>query len=208
MLKKILVALLLVLISISLFRTDDAIAEDNENFEVNLSCDHDELFFDNQEKAERIYNAFLGSLGYSAAANTYTYSRHAAEDFPEYYCGAYVNTDGNLVIIVTEEIDENYTAEAWYVDLVNRTGETGFLVRKGEYNFRILLNTATDIVFGELRDELENCSFAGIAIDEYRNTVEVHITNSEYLSTVEALLAGRPCRVIVVEGVDTPTIGD
>ncbi len=107
------------------------------------------------------------------------------------------------MIIVTEEIDENYTAEAWYVDLVNRTGETGFLVRKGEYNFRILLNTATDIVFGELRDELENCSFAGIAIDEYRNTVEVHITNSEYLSTVEALLAGRPCRVIVVEGLDT-----
>ena len=203
MLKKILVALLLVLISISLFRTDDAIAEDNENFEVNLSCDHDELFFDNQEKAERIYNAFLGSLGYSVAANTYTYSRHAAEDFPEYYCGAYVNTDGNLVIIVTEEIDENYTAEAWYVDLVNRTGETGFLLRKGEYNFTILLNTATDIVFGELRDELENCSFAGIAIDEYRNTVEVHITNSEYLSAVEALLDGRPCRVIVVEGLDT-----
>lgn len=206
MLKRILVVLLLVFTSISMCRTG-VVAEDDDNFEVNLSCDHDESFFDNQEKAERIYNAFLGSLGYSAAANTYTYSRHAAEDFPEYYCGAYVNTDGNLVIIVTEEIDENYTAEAWYVDLVNRTGETGFLVRKGEYNFRILLNTATDIAFGELRDELENCSFAGIAIDEYRNTVEVHITNSEYLSTVEALLAGRPCRVIVVEGLDTPTIG-
>ncbi len=73
MLKRILVVLLLVLTSISMCRTG-VVAEDDDNFEVNLSCDHDESFLHNQEKAERIYNAFLGSLGYSAAANTYTYS--------------------------------------------------------------------------------------------------------------------------------------
>ena len=166
--------------------------------------------FVNREAASRMYNSFLTSVGFADCIpqSIYTFNGHASWDFPEYYGGAYINTDGDLVVIVSLEIQGNdYVSEEWYLDLLGRIGETGFIVRSATYSFGDLLDTATAIVFGDLNDVIVNYSYAGIAIDEYNNCVDVYLTNQEYVSEVEQLLLEMPCRVVVVDGVDCPTIG-
>jgi len=66
-----------------------------------------ETFVDNQSKARDISSKFINYLIKNrtvfADATTYSVDGICAVDFPDYFAGKYINTDGKLIMQVTQD---------------------------------------------------------------------------------------------------------
>ena len=172
----------------------------NENYQVNKTCDREEPFFSNQENAAVLYMNFLKSIPHFdevMVGKEYTVDGHTNRDFPQYFGGSYINTDGNMVVVVSENIRWDIMKdEEWYKDLVSRIGSGDFVVRQGTHSYASLIETASEIVFGELRQHLNKYSFNGLSIKSSENCVQVFVKNEEDIGPVTEVLKGKPCCVV------------
>ena len=117
---------------IIIFNNNEANAEDGLNLKLNDKCeDLPYSFLENQNEASAITDKFIKSLveknGISVDDSEYTVNGMRANAYPLYYAGAYINTDGNLVLQISEDYyKEDYKDCEWYTEFTNIVNSENF----------------------------------------------------------------------------------
>ena len=101
-------------------------------------------YFDNQKSAIKFYNDYLDYLRLNAHSShdfsSYYADGIAIEDYPEYYAGAYINKDGNLVMQIVEEyFYEDSKKKEWIHDLENFDSSKSVIILPAKRSYRELL---------------------------------------------------------------------
>ena len=164
----------------------------HENYNVNKTVNVDEAFKANQEIANDLHMRFIKSLFFSNTKDNrqhYTLDGYSADDYPDYYGGSYINTDGNMVVLIKdEEKCDNYLDKNWYKDLCTRINSDKFIVRFVSNNLKALINVADEIVFGKFKNSLREYSYNGMSINIYENCVYVYVRNVDDIYPVKELI--------------------
>ena len=111
-------------------------------------------------------------------SNNYTVNGLPAECYPEYYAGAYLNANYDLVIMVTEE------SALTKKTICDRAKETSVVFQKASYSYYELISCMEDIIrlwsSGDDRFQAVKCAF----IDDFENCIVIGCSNvnDEYLS--------------------------
>ena len=191
-------------------------AAPNDNNEEKVSVDYDEKtgtvdegysfimnektenlseeFKKNSQEADKIANHFHDSLygkyGRSKKDNVYTVDGLEADNFPEYYAGKFINTDGKLVIQIKEDYySEDYRNSDWYKELIELTGSEEFACHPVKYSYGELIQAIDSICFGEKNKELKNAVIEPwtAGINDYSNCIDVSVTPKHYEKAKEIL---------------------
>ena len=153
---------------------------------------------------------FLRSLtcGEKTVSQHYTVDGFGASDYPSYYGGSYINTDGNMVVLIKNDIGEKIvTKKSWYKDFCSRINSDNFVIRYISNNLCCLISTADQIVFGEIRNFLEEVSYNGMSINISENCIYVYVRNEEDVPLVKKVLKDKPCIVKVSDEAYRYTVG-
>lgn len=150
-------------------------------YEINNGKNSSKEFSENNAKAVEAYNAFFQHYyekqrEESFKSSGYTVNCVAKEYLPDFFGGAYVNKNGNLVMGVTEEYntDEFYQSDTYkeILDLTKLNSE--------DVVIRFVETSYTDLMRGMEVIKDFNWSDYGIdslgyGIDDYNNEIEIDI---------------------------------
>lgn len=177
---------LIVFLSLGLFVMENVRGEEDKNdkcWTVNESSKLSEEFYVNEVIAIQAYSNMFKSFRNSDenkenGDGEYSYSVEGiyASGFPDYYAGAYINKDGNLVVQVTKTDDEEsrIMAEA----ALKEAGCTdNMLFRTAEIPYAELVNLMSAIYDYCESDDYQNSGFTiqGYEIKDDRNCVVIYI---------------------------------
>lgn len=164
-----------------------AIADDSFPLELNETCENlPDGFLENQQEANEIYSRLFEYLRETYGAtfddSVYTVNGVRAEFFPAYYGGAYINTEGRLVVqIVNSFYKVDFRNSAWYQEFVAIVGSENFYCHPVEHSYAELVNAISAISLGELSSELSVAGFSIVeaGINDYENAVEVGVGSQD-----------------------------
>ncbi|MBR6019810.1 MAG: hypothetical protein IK055_06290 [Lachnospiraceae bacterium] len=175
------------------------VAQEN-NYDVNTNVSIEEHFLSNQEIANDLHMRFLNSLFCGNSEKNrqhYSIDGYEANDYPPYYGGSYINSDGNMVVLINDMNPCDAIEEKeWYNDFCARVNSNQFVVRYVDCNLTTLINTADEIVFGKLKNVLKNYSYKGMSIRCSENCLYVYLENEKDVAPVNELLKNKPCKVV------------
>ncbi len=201
---------ILLFISISNAHSYSYAANSSENYELNTEALTDDGFTNNSTKANEAYalliQSFLDSEEnvYTEAYGEYTVSGIYGAGFPEYYCGAYINTDGNLVVKIKSNIEDAAKIEAKQ-DILNIVNGYKPIFRSSDISYRDLVLTMSELT--ELRQETTDpeieyvCSYS---LDEYNGQVHIGIYNESEIVRRKVLDYLTYPEIVTIEVVEKP----
>ncbi len=216
--KKICILLSLLMIMICLiiiFNNNEANAEDGLNLKLNDKCeDLPYSYLENQNEASAITDKFIKSLveknGISVDDSEYTVNGMRANAYPLYYAGAYINTDGNLVLQISEDYyKEDYKDCEWYTEFTNIVNSENFYSHPARHSYSELVNAISDITKGNLHKRIieEGLSITGAGINDYKNIIDVYVKNLEDYDRIVAILDSEWYYVEVLDCVMQDCVG-
>ena len=183
-------------------------ADDSFSLELNEQCtDLSETFLDNQREANRITSrlfAFLNKLyGTSISDSEYSVNGIVAENFPPYFAGTYINTEGHLVIqIVDEFYSPNYKESAWYQEIVEIVKSENFYCNPVKYSYADLINALSEVSIGNLYKEFDAVGIVDFdaGINDYQNCIRITLHSQDDYDAVIGKLSSDIYSVSVVRG--------
>lgn len=140
-----------------------------------------------QTEEEYIRKEFEANLQYTALLNSFS-SVDGTISYPDYYGGAYLNADGNLVVNVTELTDDIELA------VKTATGNRNILIDTVDYSYSYLLGLQTQLI-----DYIQNNQHSEIvdkivstAVLSNGNNMKIGVTdqNSTTISTIFSEIFG------------------
>ena len=183
---------ILFLISVSNMRSY-SYADDSINYELNTQPRTDELFKENSFKANDAYVRLIQHF-YNSEENVFSekYGKYSVSGiygagFPEYYCGAYINTDGNLVVEINKNLKKNAIREA-QDDIIGITNGYVPIFRLSDIPYRDLVLTMSEIT--DLREGTDDpdieliCTYA---VDEYNGQIKIGIEKESETTETKVL---------------------
>lgn len=194
-----LVALLLVVLTMFVsigVGNKTANADSSFSLELNEECENlPESFWINLREANDITTHFFAHLcstyGSTVDDSVYTVNGILAENYPPYFGGTYINTEGRLVVqIVDMYYSENYKDSAWYQEFVGIVGSENFYCHPVKYSYAELINAISAVSLGTLS---ESFSAIGVVnyeagINDYSNVVSVTFgSQADYDSSIDLL---------------------
>lgn len=193
--KKRLIKLIAVLTALSLVIGSSAFAaEDSRSFRINSETEMSQTALEKENEANEAYTNMLDSFRNSGASKLSVQSEYAekqqsgytvdgipAEDFPDYYAGAYINQNHELVVLVTDNAAS-----------VRRMAKAQ--AQGSNLNFREAVHSYADLV--RCMDEITsywnngNTEFSALKyayIDDYGNRIVVgsQRMDDEYMSFLQ-----------------------
>lgn len=158
-------------------------ADNGFPLELNETCENlPEDFLINQHESNEIYSRLFEYLrethGVTFDENIYTVNGVRAEYFPAYFGGAYINTEGKLVVqIVDSFYSEDFRNSIWYQEFVSIVGSENFYCHAVEHSYAELVDAISSVSLGELSSEIPAAGFSIVeaGINDYENAVEVGV---------------------------------
>jgi hypothetical protein len=128
-------------------------------FYKNVKMDREDIKYYGETDSLKIYKSIIESFGGSESNS------------PNYYGGAYCDSDGNLNVYVVGHKKSDIE------DLWNRAGSNRFIIQKGQYSYKQLMALRREII--DKRSELEQADFSinVIEIDEFNNRLSVSVSD-------------------------------
>ena len=123
---------------------------ESDRYQVNRAIKPSEAFLKNQAASVEAYNGiidyFNNNKGPHPKDGQFHYSADGlyAKDYPDYYSGAYLNVDGELVIRISRTVDERRASEGKEV-LSAICKAANVVFRDAEYSYSDLIDCMTDI---------------------------------------------------------------
>lgn len=157
-------------------------------YRVNTSINTSEKFKANSSAATaahtKLKDAFRESDMKRRGENDgfrYTVSMITAEGYPEYYAGEYINTEGNLVVLLTEEYSggllwDDAKAREAKAEVRKLSGLNDIIFGTAKYSLRELIGTMEYVYnFRTTLKEKTEYQIIGTGLDTYENSVNVYI---------------------------------
>lgn len=192
-------------------------AKEGEAFSLELNElteNPSEEFLENQNEANAIYSRIFEYLretyGATCDDSVYTVNGIIAENYPAYFAGAYLNTEGRLVVqIVDSFYCSAYRESEWYQELVGIVGSEAFYCHPVKYSYSELINAISAVTLGNLAEAFsaDGIQIVDAAIDDYRNWIDVHFRTQEDYDAVISSLNSDIYSVSVAEGIIEDTVG-
>lgn len=115
----------------------------------------------------------------SGTSEGYTVGGIPAEGYPEYYAGSYLNENGELVFLVTEEYAKSRKQEQAEIDAKTLTQSDELVFHTAKYSYRELINVMTEISTFRRSELKEKAPFKiwMSGINDYKNCVIVYISS-------------------------------
>ena len=170
-------AVFLLVVILFLMTNGMAVSSDNDDaqlqkYELNYGLDLTPEFITNQADAlelhRQLLSAFSAETPVSQKSSELTYSGLYAEQYPEEYAGAYINSDGNLVVLVTNRTNDS--SGILETTLASRSSDVEY--RVVEYSYGELLNIM-NIAYPFLGTTEFGFELLSTSIDDYNNCVVV-----------------------------------
>lgn len=178
------------------------------------ATDLPEYFAGNQAKAGEISSKFYEYLcsnkKITLKEKNYSVNGIYAEDFPEYFAGTFINTDGKLVIQVVEKYySKDYRNSDWYKSLVEIVQSEDFACNPVKYSYRSIVHAMTDLLWGDLSKKLseENIQTTASWIDDYRNCIYIGVKNDEDYNKVTKIIDSDIYKVVVRNAIANNDVG-
>ena len=174
------------------FRKDVAMADEGTVFELNTQCENlSDEFWENQREAkaitDRFYEYLIETYGATYDASVYAVNGTLAENFPPYFAGTYINTQGQLIVQIVETYyTANYRECDWYREFTEIVGSENFYCHPVRYSYEELINAISEVTLGDFAVNFrqQNITILDAEIDEYGNRVVVHFHNQEEYDAV------------------------
>ncbi|MCR5531312.1 MAG: S1 family peptidase [Lachnospiraceae bacterium] len=178
--------------------------------ELNTSSENlPEGFEDNQQLSIGVVTDFFDYLnntyGTVVDDSVYTVNGVSAGSFPSYYAGAYINTEGRLIIQVVEEYyTPNYRNSSWYQDFVRIVGSEEFFCHPVKYSYSELIEAISEVSMGNLSQQLSSLGIVigSAAINDYKNVIEIRVRSQNDSMIVASCIDSDIYEITIVE--DTP----
>lgn len=162
-------------------------ADDSFPLELNEACENLPVDFGvNQHEANKAYTRFFEYLrehyGTTPDEDVYTVNGVCAEAFPAYYGGAYINTEGRLVVqIVNSFYSDDFKNSVWYKEFAAIVGSENFYCHPVEHSYAELVDAISTISLGAFSSEFSAAGFSIVeaGINDYENVVEVGVGSKE-----------------------------
>ena len=187
------------------------------SFELNINNENlsDEFVYNQMISNKISYNLFealKADCELCADPSIYTVNLIRAIDYPDYFGGMYINTDGKLVIqIKNTYYDNDYRYSEWYSELKTLLQSDNFACYPVKYSYGELMNAASEVMFGGKAEELIqnglDVYLLGNGLDDYRNKVVVDINNQEFADEIRSVLDSDIYEINVYEGGNSLTTG-
>lgn len=168
------------------------------------ATDLPEYFADNQKQAceisSRYYEYLCKNKKISIKEKNYSVNGIYAEDFPDFFAGTFINTDGKLVIQVTEKYySKDYRNSDWYKELVEVVQSEDFACNPVKYSYCSIVNAMTDLLWGDFSKKLseENVKITASWIDDYRNCVFIGVKDDIDYNKVLKMIDSSIYKVVV-----------
>jgi len=128
---------------------------------MNKNSSFNPIYLENQEKSNTSHSCLLQSFSSNDIL--------VATDYPESYGGTYVNSNGNLVILVVGDVNK---AKAEFSE---RTNNESIIIQSSNYTFKELTETmdALNLYKQENKDSKSAGNFNYFAIIDAKNRIEV-----------------------------------
>ena len=144
----------------------------SQKYELNYGLDLTPEFITNQADAlelhRQLLSAFSAETPVPQKSSALTYSGLYAEQYPEEYAGAYINSDGNLVVLVTNRANDS--SGIIETTLASRSSDVEY--RVVEHSYGELLNIM-NIAYSFLGTTEFGFELLSTSIDDYNNCVVV-----------------------------------
>lgn len=158
-----------------------------EIYEINTEyMNPTDEFLDNQREANAITAKFFDYLnekyGTTCDDSIYTVNGIMAGDYPAYYGGAYINTEGHLVVQIEESYySYDYKESSWYQEFTDIVANDNFYCHPVKYSYSELMDAISMMSLGYLREEFRSLGvdYVEAGIDDYDNCVRVVFRNQE-----------------------------
>ncbi|MBE5861341.1 MAG: hypothetical protein E7295_00650 [Lachnospiraceae bacterium] len=189
----------------------------DEDFPLELNNKSENLpegFSENQREANMILNQFymhlMQSCGTTYDDAVYTVNGLRAENFPPYFAGAYINTEGRLIVQITDKYyTKNYKRTKWYKEFVEIVENENFYCHPVKYSYSELITALSNVTLGDLAEELSarGVKIVAAGIDDYGNTIHVHVKGQEAYDIVMNILDSDIYTVSSVDSIPQDDIG-
>lgn len=157
----------------------------------NESSQVSDAFLANEELANKAYNNLIESFRHDTMNDSvvvdimeddfqYSIDGLYAEDYPEYYAGSYINSYGNLVVMVKGELNANDSVSMTKAMEVEANTEILYN-EEAKYNYRELIDTMTELYRYCSSAEYEEATYKihGYGILDDENKIVVYINSEE-----------------------------
>lgn len=189
--RKIVSTIMVVALLFTSFNVLTFAANTKETLEVNTAKAVSAQFQENNEQATILYSDLIKSFKEGrASASTrsitlsneqsgYTVNGLSANDYPDSYAGAYVNTQGHLVVLLsnTSSVSKSTFSEQTIATL---SEADNVFYGQAQYSYSDLIDVMT-LLLDYARESgnfiTNNYYFTGFAIDDYQNRVVVFLNS-------------------------------
>lgn len=171
---------------------NNAVAGERFSLEKNEKADGlSEEFLTNQIEADGITARFTEYLrktyGVTMSDSVFTVNGLKSENYPPYYGGSYVNTDGYLVVQIAESYyTPDYRKSDWYQEFVGIVGSERFFCHPVKHSYSELIDAMSAIAGGDHSKGIVRPALTGI--DDYENVVDVYYQDQkDYDQSIKGL---------------------
>lgn len=154
---KVIAAVLVIGGMVLLSRTSAAQAQETIDLRKLVVTDEEEQFYRTQSASIKKYNRMLEKLTANPGA------RGSLRRYEESYGGAYINENGELVVLLTENVDKNRRMIQEY------TEDDSIITKTCFYSYNELME-----VIDTLNGELRNLAEQGVLVDEMYDDVSLN----------------------------------
>lgn len=184
-----------------------ALASEGVSLELNEQAENlSDSFWENLQEANTITGRFFGRLNevYGITFNSaiYTVNGIRAEDYPDFFAGFYINTNGQLIVQIADDcFPEEYRQCDWYQSFVDIVNCEDFYCHQVRYSYSELIDAISDITYGNKSVEFSDAGISIISagINDYRNVIDVRVGSQADYEYVSGSLDSDIYSVSVVE---------
>lgn len=158
---------------------------DERKYIPNTSTKTDAKFDANDRASSTAYQKMLDTwreqdVRLRENPDAYTIDGITADGYPEYYAGSYLNAEGNLVVLLTEEYNggllwESTKSRRATEEVRELTGLNDIIFGTAKHSYRDLIKTKEIIYKSEWAKEGEKYRITGSGLDIHENRVKVYI---------------------------------
>lgn len=194
---------------------DTANADEDFAFVLNEKSENlPDGFLNNQFEASKITTRFFETLNEKYGTNTeddvYTVNGICAKDYPAYFAGTFINTEGRLIVQIVENYySEDYRETEWYQEFVEMVQSEKFACHPVKYSYGELIEAISSVTLGDIKDELSKrgVSIVDAGINDYLNKVEIGVRNQEEYEIITDFLKSDIYSVSIVDYEPQDNIG-
>lgn len=158
---------------------------DDLKYKPNTSLDTDEKFAANNNASSTAHQKMLDTwkrqdLERNRQPEAYTVDGITAEGYPEYYAGSYLNSEGNLVILLAEDYCKDFLWESAKTkrakeEMREVTGLNDLIFGTAKHSYRDMIKTKEAIARFKWAKKEEKYRISGAGLDTHGNCINVYI---------------------------------